>query len=394
MTAAAIAAELLTQLKDALTFEGHAKDGAESELPVEVLAEHAVNIRKTHKLMYTQLQVMKFLLDFVYSAPSIQDFSDAAVRKEMVEAKQQWKALKAEYQQQVEAIKEAVPHVLAKVEEMQSWARLLEDALQHYQAKKQEIEEKARNARNKCLKEQELLLERQQQLEQHVAELQYRLQVQREELHCLQGELEEQEHQASVWQEKLQSITDFQHLLETLQGVKVTYATYNELEVELISYSQPVASDPHHLKLRMHWEEDGSISLESGSPFFLLSAVLPVGASSTIRNFIMELQYSYVQQAQLLAEIELLQSCFAIDWQQEKRLLRYLKPSATCCLHVEPGYPASGRICLLSVKSQHGAVDVASYRPPQETPSLQSWLVYLSTVDFSAPFLTQTTAAS
>ncbi|XP_062975582.1 ZW10 interactor-like isoform X1 [Elgaria multicarinata webbii] len=384
MAAAAAAVELLALLKDVLTSEGQAKDGIEAELPAQVLAEHAVNTRKTHKLMYTQLQVVKFLLDFLDSAPCIQDASGAAVRKEMAEAKQQWKALKVEYQQQVEAIKGAVPQVLAKLEEARNRGRLLEDALQRYQAKNREMEEKVRNAQDRCLKEQELLCERQQQLERHVTELQNRVEVHHEELQRLQAELEEQERQASVWKEEMQSISDFRCLLETLRGVKLTCATESDLEVELSSHSQPGTAASHQLKLRLHWENDGNITLQNASPFFPLPDVLPMGACSTIKAFILELQHSYAQQAQLLAEIELLQSCFAIDWQQEKRLVSYLKPSSTCCLYVEPGYPTSGRICLLSVKNQHGTVDVTSYKPPQERPSLKKWLVYLSAVDFSA----------
>lgn len=55
--------------------------------------------------------------------------------KEMEEAKKQWKVHKADYQQQVEAIKGTVPQILAKQEEVQGRARLLEEALQRYRAK-------------------------------------------------------------------------------------------------------------------------------------------------------------------------------------------------------------------------------------------------------------------
>ncbi|KAM6474832.1 outer kinetochore KNL1 complex subunit ZWINT [Liasis olivaceus] len=387
MKAEATAVELLAQIKDVLTYEGQTTSEMKFELPAQVLAEHAVNTRKTQKLMYTQLQVLKFLLDFLDSAPCIQDASDSAVRKEMEEAKKQWKALKADYQQQVEAIKGAVPQILAKQEEVRSRARLLEEALQCYQAKKEEVEEKARSAQKRYLKEQELLRERQQQLERQVAELQDRLQEQRKELECLQGEVGEQESQARIWREKMQRVSDFRGLLETLQGVKVICVSENDMEVELTSHPQPGISVPHCLKLHLHWGEDGNVTLQSDSPSFLLPVVLPLGTCSTIKGVLLELQHSYSQQAQLLAEIELLQNCFAIDWQPEKRLLSYLKPSSTCSLYVESGYPTSGQVRLLSIKTQHGTVDVTSYKPPQEKPSLQNWLVYLSTMDFDTPFL-------
>ncbi|XP_061470298.1 ZW10 interactor-like isoform X1 [Rhineura floridana] len=381
------ALELLAQLKDELTFESQTKHEVEAQLPAQILAEHAVSTRKTHKLMYSQLQVVRFLLDFLDSAPCIQDASESAVRQEVAEAKQQWKTLKAEYQQQVERIKEAVPQMLLKLEKARNRAQLLEEALHRYQDKKREMEEKMRNVQKRHQKEQEALCEQQQQLEERVAELQDRLQMHRLELQCLQGELEEQERQACDWREKVQRISDFQCLLETLQGVKLISASESDLEVELTSHSQVVASTPHHLKLHLYWRDNGSVMLQSDSPFFLLSAVLPLGTCSTIKGIILELQHSYSQQAQLLAEIESLQSCFAIDWQQEKRMLSYLKPTSTWSLYLEPGYPASGGICLCSVKSQHGTVDVTSYKPPQERPSLQNWLEYLSTVDFSTPFL-------
>ncbi|KAH0628900.1 hypothetical protein JD844_010527 [Phrynosoma platyrhinos] len=323
MAAGPRAEALLAQLKDELISEGQTKDEVEAGLPAQVLAEHAVSTRKTHKLMYTQLQMVKFLLDFLDSAPCIQDASDTAVRKEMVEAKQQWKTLKAEYQQLVELIKGAVPYILAKLEEGENRAQLLESALQRYQAKKREMEEKKKSACCRLQKEQERLCERQQQLER---------------------------------------IFNFRSHLETLQGVKLISVSEADLEIELTSCSQPVTSDSHHLKLHIHWADDGTVTLQTDSPFFLVSVVLPVGTCNTIRGIILELQHSYSQQAHLMAEIESLQSCFAIDWQQEKRLLSYLKPSSTCNLYVEPGYPDSGGICLLSVKNQHGTVDVTSYR--------------------------------
>ncbi|XP_053149402.1 ZW10 interactor-like [Hemicordylus capensis] len=385
--AEAMARELLAQLQDVQAFEDQTKDGIESELPAKVLAEHAVNTRKTHKFLYIQLQVVKFLLDFLDSAPCVQDASDSAVRKEMAEAKQQWKALKAEYQQEVEAIEGMVLQMLAKLEEARDRAHLLEEALQCYEAKKREMEEKVRSAQDRCLKEQAHLCERQRQVEGYVAELQGRLQMHRKELQRLQGELAEQECQACDWREKVQRISDFACLVETLQGVKLIHASERDLEFELISQPQSVNSDAHRLKLCLHWGEDGNIVLQSDGPFFLPSVVLPMNSGSTIKEIILELQNTYSQEAELLAEIESLRNCFAINWQEEDRVLHYLTPSSTCRLYVEPGYPVSGGICLLSVKSQHGTIDAAAYRPPQEKPSLQNWLVYLSTVDFSAPFL-------
>ncbi|XP_070597336.1 outer kinetochore KNL1 complex subunit ZWINT isoform X2 [Erythrolamprus reginae] len=379
---------LLSQVKDVLTYEDETMNETKLELPAQVLAEFEVNTRKTQKWMYTQLQVLKFLQDFLDSVPHIQDASDSAVRKEMEEAKKEWKALKADYQQQVDAINGTVPQILAKQEEVQSRTRVLEEALQRYRAKKEEIEEKSRDAQERHLEEQELLRERHQQLEQQVAELQDRLQKQQKELEFLQGEIGQQEAEAKIWQEKMQRVSDFRGLLETLQGVKVICVSESDMELELTSQPQPEISAPCGLKLRLHWGKEGNVTLQSDSLTFLLPGELPLGTCSTLKGLLLELQHSYSQQAQLLAEIELLQNCFAIDWQPEKRLLSYLKPSSTCSLYVESGYPDGGQIRLHSIKTPQGKIDVTSYKPPQKTPSLQNWLMYLSTIDFNIPFPT------
>ncbi|TFJ97403.1 dynein regulatory complex protein 1 [Platysternon megacephalum] len=72
----------------------------------------------------------------------------------MVQAKQQWKELKAGYQQRVEAIEGAVPCVLAQLEKGQHLAQRLKEALARYEAQRHEAEKKARDARERRQKEQ------------------------------------------------------------------------------------------------------------------------------------------------------------------------------------------------------------------------------------------------
>uniref|UniRef100_A0A670JZR5 ZW10 interacting kinetochore protein n=1 Tax=Podarcis muralis TaxID=64176 RepID=A0A670JZR5_PODMU len=307
--AASEAAELLARVKDALAFESQAQYGVEADLPPQVLAEHAVSTRHAHKFMLMQLQVLKFCLDFLDSGLCVENASKSSVRQEVAEAKQEWKKLKAEYQQQVESIQKDVPQLLLKLEQAWNRAQLLEEALQRYQDKKLEMEEKARSAQKRQQKEQDALYEQQRRLEERMAELQGSLQAQREELQQLRRELEEEERQACAWQEEVQRISDFRSLLETLQGVRLLSESKSDLEFELISPAQPGAATPHALKLRLHWRDDGSVMLQSDSPFFPPSLVLPEGTCGNIRAIVLELQNSYFQQAQLLAEIELLHSC-------------------------------------------------------------------------------------
>ncbi|XP_067408439.1 LOW QUALITY PROTEIN: ZW10 interactor [Emydura macquarii macquarii] len=364
MAAVGQAQQLLAQLDAVLAFEGQNREELEAELPAKVLVEHAVDTRKKQKWMCSQLHVVKFLLEFLNqmdSAPFDQNAEEAAVRSEMTQAKQQWKELKAGYQQRVEAIEEAVPRALAQLEKGQHLAQRLKEALARYEAQRHEAEEKARDARERRQKEQELLEERQQQLEKQVAELRGRVEAQHQELHRLQGELQSQERVTSGWREKVERSAALQRLLETLHGFRLVSASAAEAQVELRG---------------RRWAEDGRVTVLSHNPLFL-----PPAPCVDLRSTLLELQHSYGLLAPLLAEIQALQTRFPIDWQPQERRLRFLQPSAVWTLVVEPGYPAAGGVQLLGVQGQHGPGDPAPWRPPQETPSLRDWLEYLSALD-------------
>ncbi|KAM7134466.1 outer kinetochore KNL1 complex subunit ZWINT-like isoform 2-T2 [Macrochelys suwanniensis] len=262
MAAAGEARELLARLDEALAFEGPTREELEAELPAKVLVEHAVDTRKKQKWMCSQLHVVKFLLEFLDqrdSAPFDQKTTEAAVRNEMVQAKQQWKELKVGYQQRVEAIEGAVPDVLAQLEKGQHLAQRLKEALAQYEAQRHEAEKKARDARERRQKEQEQLEERQRQLEAQAAELRSRVEAQRQELHRLQGELQSQESVASGWREKVERSSALCQLLETLQGVRLVSASADEIDMELTPDPQPTTPDPQPLRLTLCWAEDGSI---------------------------------------------------------------------------------------------------------------------------------------
>ncbi|XP_042701938.1 ZW10 interactor isoform X4 [Chrysemys picta bellii] len=336
--------------------------------------------------MCSQLHVVKFLLEFLDqrdSAPFDQKTKEAAVRSEMVQAKQQWKELKAGYQQRVEAIEGAVPCVLAQLEKGQHLAQRLKEALVQYEAQRHEAEKKARDARERRQKEQQQLEERQQQLEEQAALLRSRLEAQRQELHRLQGELQSQECVASGWREKVERSSALCQLLETLQGVRLVSASGDEIDMELTPGPQPTTPDPQAatpdpqpLRLTLCWAEDGSVRVRSHSPLFPAPA-----PCADVRGTVLELQHRYRQLAPLLTEIQALQTRFPIDWQPQERRLRFLQPSAVWTLAVEPGYVGSGGVRLLAVQGQHGPGDPGAWKPPQETPSLREWLEYLSTLD-------------
>uniref|UniRef100_A0A8C8RL82 ZW10 interactor n=1 Tax=Pelusios castaneus TaxID=367368 RepID=A0A8C8RL82_9SAUR len=379
MAAIGQARELLAQLHAVLAFEGQTREELEAELPAKVLVEHVMDTRKKQKWMCSQLHVVKFLLEFlnqIDSAPSDQNAAEAAVRSEMAQAKQQWKELKAGYQQRVEAIEEAVPHALAQLEKGQHLAQRLKEALEHYETQRREAEEKARDAQERRQKEQEQLEEQQQQLEKQMAELQGRVAAQHQELHRLQGELQSQACVTSAWREKVEKGSALHRLFETLHGIRLVSASAAEADVELSPSPQPPAPNLQPLRLTLRWAEVGKVTVLSHSPLFL-----PPPPHADVQGTLLELQHSYGLLAPLLAEIQALQTRFPIDWQPQESQLRFLQPSAVWTLVVEPGYPAGGGVRLLDVQGQHSPRDPMAWRPPQDNPSLQDWLEYLSTLD-------------
>ncbi|XP_075774747.1 outer kinetochore KNL1 complex subunit ZWINT [Pelodiscus sinensis] len=379
MDAAVRARELLAQLDEVLAFEGQTREELEAELPAKVLVEHAVDTRKKQKWMCSQLHVVRFLLEFLDQmdpAPFDQKTTETAIRNEMAQAKQQWKELKAGYQQRVEAIEGSVPRVLAQLEKGQHLAQRLKEALARLETQRHQAEEKARDAQERRQKEQKQLVERQQQLAEQVAELRGRVEAQHQELQQLQGELQSQECVASDWREKMERNSALCQLLETLQGIRIVSASGDKVELELTPVPQLLTPDPQMLRVTLCWAEDGCIRVQSHNPFF--PSPMPC---ADIRGTILEIQHSYGKLAQLLAEIQVLQTRFPIDWHPQERLLRFLWPSAIWTLAVEPEYPAGGSVRLLTVQGQRGPSDPSAWKPPQEAPSLCDWLEYLSTLD-------------
>ncbi|PIO38545.1 hypothetical protein AB205_0116650 [Aquarana catesbeiana] len=71
---------------------------------------------------------------------------------------------------------------------------------------------------------------------------------------------------------------------------------------------------------------------------------------------------------------------FSIDWLPVERQVLLLKDSKQYTLYVEPGYPQSGGVKLLSVKESEMGASSSHLKPPDEHPSLTTWLEYLQTL--------------
>ncbi|XP_078737748.1 uncharacterized protein LOC144951383 [Lampetra fluviatilis] len=103
-----------------------------------------------------------------------------------------------------------------------------------------------------------------------------------------------------------------------------------------------------------------------------------------VSSVLAEIRHRYEGQAALVAEIQRLQSRFAVDWRESERQMRALlgaTASVVCTLHAPPGYPNAGSgATLLSVTGAEPRPDISTLRPPQDSPTLTDWLAYLQHV--------------
>eukprot|EP00069_Balaena_mysticetus_P019784 bmy_12525T0 len=208
--AEAAAREALAKVADILEPIGLQE---EAELPVQILAEFVMDSRKKDKLLCSQLQVVDFLQNFLVQEGTAQDLnplaSEDTSRQKAIEVKEQWKELKATYQEHVEAITSSLTQALPKVEEAQRKQAQLQEALEQLQAKEKRL--------------------------QHLAvvssEVRERQTGTQQELERLYQELGTLKQQAEQEQYKLQRHQTFLHLLHTLQGKLLFHESEAEAEM-------------------------------------------------------------------------------------------------------------------------------------------------------------------
>nr|XP_020765999.1 ZW10 interactor isoform X3 [Odocoileus virginianus texanus] len=202
----------------------------EAELPAQILAEFVMDSRKKDKLLCSQLQVVDFLQNFLVQEGTAQDqnplVSEDTSRQKAIEAKEQWKELKATYQEHVEVITNSLTQALPKVEEAQTKQAQLQEALKQLQTKKQMAMEKLRIAQKQWQLQQEKHL---QNLAEALSEVRERQTGTQQELQQLYQELGTLKQQAGQAQDKLQRHQTFLQLLYTLQGKQL----FNEAEAEI-----------------------------------------------------------------------------------------------------------------------------------------------------------------
>uniref|UniRef100_A0A8C0VZ24 ZW10 interactor n=1 Tax=Castor canadensis TaxID=51338 RepID=A0A8C0VZ24_CASCN len=187
----------------------------EAELPAQILAEFVRDSRKKDKLLCSQLQVVDFLQNFLTHEDTSQGLdpliSEDANRQKAIAAKEQWKELKATYQEHVEAIRSAVTKVLSQVEEAQRKSTQLQEAVEQLQAKTSIFHKL-------CLHPYSWQEEHLQNLVEISAEVKERQTATQQELERLYQELGTLKQREGQEQDKLQKHQTFLQLLYTLQG--------------------------------------------------------------------------------------------------------------------------------------------------------------------------------
>uniref|UniRef100_A0A8D1S2Y5 ZW10 interacting kinetochore protein n=1 Tax=Sus scrofa TaxID=9823 RepID=A0A8D1S2Y5_PIG len=266
--AEAAAREALAKVADILEPTGLQE---EAELPAQILAEFVMDSRKKDKLLCSQLQVVDFLQNFLIQEDTAQGLdplaSEDTSRKRAIEAKEQWKELKATYQEHVEAITSALTQALPKMEEAQKKQAQLQETLEQLQAKKQVAVEKLRIAQKQWQLQQEKHLQHLTKVSAEVKERQMGTQQEFERLYQELGALKQQARQE---QDKLQRHQTFLQLLYTLQGKLLFSEAEAEAQIpqELnlpkdkpLQLTQPQEQNPQDIMGR-----DGSVSSKSTAP--------------------------------------------------------------------------------------------------------------------------------
>uniref|UniRef100_A0A8C4M442 ZW10 interacting kinetochore protein n=1 Tax=Equus asinus TaxID=9793 RepID=A0A8C4M442_EQUAS len=250
----------------------------EAEVPAQILAEFVTDSRKKDKLLCSQLQVVDFLQNFLAQEDTAQGLdplaSEDTSRQKAIAAKEQWKELKATYQEHVEAITSALTQVLPKVEEAQRKRAQLQEALEQLQAKKQVAAEKLRVAQKQWQLQQEKHL---QHLAEVSAEVRERQTGMKQELERLYQELGTLKQEAGQEREKLQRHQTFLQLLYTLQGKLLLPEAEAELpqERDLLEPKSQQVTQSQELNTGDTMERVGDVSSKASGPPPIADASLP-----------------------------------------------------------------------------------------------------------------------
>uniref|UniRef100_W5N7P1 Si:dkey-225f5.4 n=1 Tax=Lepisosteus oculatus TaxID=7918 RepID=W5N7P1_LEPOC len=293
----------------------------------------------------------------------------------------QWKALKSQYKDEIQEVESLITVFKEKVDEVLARKEALCQLLHTLEQKKEECKEKQRikaGKQQKARERAERVCARVQELEAALERGRHGLQLSGQRVSELQAQLSGAQQSLDTWSRAHSRLQLELQRLDGLSGVRVLSVRERELHVELNPRLLCPSLDLLPLSLSLRWTSDDLFTLQEDleeQPVFHT----PGRPLQDARSALLEVMQLYVEQGSLLAEIQRLHSRFAIDWRPAERKLVFLKTaSIVCTLSVEEGYPTSGRVQLVSVQGGAQSLNIAGLQPPLGKPSLTEWLEFLT----------------
>ncbi|KAL7860514.1 hypothetical protein AOLI_G00168630 [Acnodon oligacanthus] len=341
----------------------------------KVMTSYLMDCRRKQKLMCQQLCVLGDMLKLLAGIkPAEQFLNEPCPPNPGSEARAAWKALKAEYQQQVQEVEALILTLEENMSELHNKRQRLEALLVALETKKVECKEKeSAAAKQKQKAEIQLSL----QLEDSLQTAQNALRVCDKRLTELKGEVEEQLAHVADWTLYRDRLHDMLEVTQNNMQYRLLSVSPSELCLELLPCSTQQSLQPLRLSVTLTTDDLFHLKVFQGTAGLLEESV--EGPVRQLSAALLEVMQHYISQGEMLAEIQALHSRFAIDWCPAKRLLIFLKSATTVChLELDEGYPSAGRARLVCVRKDSNLLDLATLQPPVVNPVLTDWLEFLS----------------
>ncbi|KAL4657853.1 ZW10 interactor [Arapaima gigas] len=356
----------------------------EAETPASVMVPYLIDSRRKLKLMSRQQCVLDYFLILLETLESPDELLNNPCpqnigRYENAHAK--WKALKSEYREGVQRVQDSIVILQDKMEQANKKKEMIGQLMTNLERKRAEMKEKERLKQKMNKKAERQASAKLQELELAEDACQRALQQMEQKMTHLRAEIDSCQATLDSWTELRDELKGSIQATLEMTGYRLQWVGEKELCVELRpQVYQPSLGDVNPLCLSLTWTTDGIFHIKASQGAMDLLPESLHGPLSQVSTALLEIMQSYLSQSEMLAEIQHLQSRFAIDWRPTGRQLIFLKSSSIVChLHVEMGYPSKGRVSLVSVRGEKGPVNISSLQPLHENASLTEWLKYLST---------------
>ncbi|KAM4530073.1 uncharacterized protein PAE49_022732 isoform 2-T2 [Odontesthes bonariensis] len=314
--------------------------------------------RRVQAVLWRQLFVLESMMSLLEGLESAQQLmTQSCPPQPEGGARGRWKVLKAENRLEEEKTVELLSCLQDRVQQIQDRRHRLTQLVQHLHREQQRGTLQA-----SLLKAQNALRSSDHMLTQ------------------LKAESDAAFGQLIGWQRLRDELQ--QHAAATQDVLQIKLLTLNQSELSVELRPRPSSSlmsnELEPLRLTVTWSHDDRFTLQVGEGMADLVEGCVTGRRTELSAALLEVMQRYMGQAELLTEIQMLRSRFAIDWRPAERRLIYLKSAALVCqLEVEEGYPGGGRARLLSVRRDGRPVDTSELKPHQSDLNLTEWLVLL-----------------